>query len=499
MPTFEEMQRYARDVAAPKYGIDPDVFVRGLGYEGLGEGQPWQSGIYNNGTRERSYGPGQLNTDVGLGRDFKNEYPGLDITNPNTWRENLDFTAKNVAKSGWGPWHGPTKVGGFSQWFGVKPGGTASPRGSTLAPGGNNMDLNALFGGGGNAPPGLMAPEPDNSFGGKLTQGLMSPLTQFGLGMMSQGKTVVGQGPTGMGAALQRGSLFAQKAEQDRQMMELKRQKAAADSYMDPYKMMQMLGLQGQIEDRTRTANQEKAQLRTGATLAYTAADDGWRAATELQKSPIGGQIAAMSPEYVNKLRLGVEFAKGAGGDSSMLGWAKGKLAELGGVAAGLDLSTPEGIASADAIVGNAETLNKARDNAATQLQALATGGSQSAQALLARSRGFGKGAGLDVNINIFGDLRDAVAEESKAYGLNFGGEAPQATQQEAAAPALAPTPDYTVPTTAAPVPSLQSINAGMGMPPSPAAAGAYSGPVAVGPNGQRLRLNNEGTAWVPM
>jgi hypothetical protein len=88
--------------AAAKYGIDPDVAVRVFGAEGLG------TYVGDNGT---SFGAPQLHIGGGLGDQFRRDNPGIDITDPKNEAALIDWSLKNVSKTGWGPYHGAARVG----------------------------------------------------------------------------------------------------------------------------------------------------------------------------------------------------------------------------------------------------------------------------------------------------------------------------------------------------------------------------------------------------
>jgi hypothetical protein len=91
--------------AAQKRGIDPNVALRVARSEGLNQ---------YTGDEGSSFGPFQLhygnvapggNRVGGLG-DVFTQRTGLDARDPRTWRQQIDFSLDEAAKSGWGPWHG---------------------------------------------------------------------------------------------------------------------------------------------------------------------------------------------------------------------------------------------------------------------------------------------------------------------------------------------------------------------------------------------------------
>jgi hypothetical protein len=103
--TVEQQEAYIRE-SALKRGIDPNIAVAVARTEGLG-------GAYA-GDRGSSFGPYQLHYGnvasggmkvAGLGDEFT-KATGLDARNPNTVRQQIDFSLDRAAKSGWAPWHG---------------------------------------------------------------------------------------------------------------------------------------------------------------------------------------------------------------------------------------------------------------------------------------------------------------------------------------------------------------------------------------------------------
>ena len=113
--------------AAEKHNIDPNVALAVYRSEGL---TGWQSKVFNNGNRERSWGPYQLYTNGGLGNNFQRD-TGLDATNPNNWRQNIDYALNYAATNpdGWRPWNGFKTTIYFSQGYkaGIGPNATTQP------------------------------------------------------------------------------------------------------------------------------------------------------------------------------------------------------------------------------------------------------------------------------------------------------------------------------------------------------------------------------------
>jgi len=98
---------------AKKYGIDPETAIRVAQSEG-GLDDPVRAG--DNGS---SFGPFQLhygnvaqggNAVAGLGDAFT-KATGLDARDPNNVGAAIDFALQNVAKNGWGAFHGAARAG----------------------------------------------------------------------------------------------------------------------------------------------------------------------------------------------------------------------------------------------------------------------------------------------------------------------------------------------------------------------------------------------------
>lgn len=125
--------------AARQRNIDPNVALAVYRSEGL---TFWQSQVVNNGNQERSWGPYQLNTNGGLGTQFEKDTK-LNATDPNNWKQNVDYSLNYVANSpnGWKPWNGfkttPYADQGYKAGVGqdaktqpISPNGTAGADGS---------------------------------------------------------------------------------------------------------------------------------------------------------------------------------------------------------------------------------------------------------------------------------------------------------------------------------------------------------------------------------
>jgi hypothetical protein len=126
LPDIAEMEGYIRQVAQ-RLGINPDIAVRVAQSEGLKPGV-WQSNIQGANGRERSYGPFQLYEGGGLGNAFKNRY-GVSASDPNSWKQQVDFSLGEALRSGWTPWHGAKRVG-IGNFEGIR-GGAAGAGPST--------------------------------------------------------------------------------------------------------------------------------------------------------------------------------------------------------------------------------------------------------------------------------------------------------------------------------------------------------------------------------
>lgn len=126
-----EVQAYVRD-AARRRGIDPDTALRVIKQE-----SGFNPMATNLSPKEKSDGLMQLNTQGGLGVHALEK--GINIRDPNTWRQQVDFGLDFVAKDGWRQWYGARDVG-IGRWDGIggrpalwKGNGGASPLMSALA------------------------------------------------------------------------------------------------------------------------------------------------------------------------------------------------------------------------------------------------------------------------------------------------------------------------------------------------------------------------------
>jgi len=143
-----EIEAYIRSSAARR-GIDPDVAVRVVQAEGGLTDPVRQSDVIYQGRRETSYGPLQLNTAGGVGSAALRA--GIDPRDPAQWRQAVDFGLDEVARAGWGQWHGAARVGvgnqqGIGTYRGPVPEAPAA-RAAAPAPaatGGGGLDVSGI-------------------------------------------------------------------------------------------------------------------------------------------------------------------------------------------------------------------------------------------------------------------------------------------------------------------------------------------------------------------
>lgn len=133
MASLYELQKAYLIEAARARGIDPDVAVKAMGGEGLNP-DVWQSNAQQPYGRERSYGAMQLHvapegSRPGMGNDFQTA-TGLDASDPNNYKQMIDFGLDNVVKGGWGPWYG-AKARGVTGMMGVGDDAHIMPAGYT--------------------------------------------------------------------------------------------------------------------------------------------------------------------------------------------------------------------------------------------------------------------------------------------------------------------------------------------------------------------------------
>ncbi len=109
IPQTGDLRAYTRARAA-SLGIDPDVAERVFGEgEGGFDDPVRQSDVVYQGRREQSYGPAQLNIEGGLGSEALRR--GIDPRNPADVYRSIDFALEDVAKNGWGAFHGAARIG----------------------------------------------------------------------------------------------------------------------------------------------------------------------------------------------------------------------------------------------------------------------------------------------------------------------------------------------------------------------------------------------------
>ncbi|GGE18113.1 hypothetical protein GCM10011390_41620 [Aureimonas endophytica] len=97
--------------AAALRGIDPATAQRVFKQES--SFNPFATNI---SSREESYGVTQLNAMGGLGAVALKQ--GINIRDPNTWRQQVDFSLDTVQKDGWRQWYGARDVG-IGRWDGI--------------------------------------------------------------------------------------------------------------------------------------------------------------------------------------------------------------------------------------------------------------------------------------------------------------------------------------------------------------------------------------------
>ena len=122
----EERANYIRQ-AAIRNGIDPEVALRVAQSEGFDK---------YTGDQGRSFGDWQLFTGGGLGNEA--EKAGINVRDPNTWKEQTDFALRKAREGGWGPWNGAKRVG-IGNWQGIGRGGDAGTSGNVTPGSANHM------------------------------------------------------------------------------------------------------------------------------------------------------------------------------------------------------------------------------------------------------------------------------------------------------------------------------------------------------------------------
>lgn len=103
-----DIEGYIRRAALSR-GIDPDTAIKVVNAEGGTSDPVRQSDVVYQGQREQSYGPLQLNVAGGVGAAALKA--GIDPRDPAQWQRAVDFGLDEVARSGWGQWHGAARVG----------------------------------------------------------------------------------------------------------------------------------------------------------------------------------------------------------------------------------------------------------------------------------------------------------------------------------------------------------------------------------------------------
>lgn len=85
---------------AKELGIDPKVALR------VAQSEGFNSYVGDQG---RSFGDWQLFTGGGLGNEALRK--GINVRDPNTWKEQTDFALGHAKRHGWGAWNGAKKLG----------------------------------------------------------------------------------------------------------------------------------------------------------------------------------------------------------------------------------------------------------------------------------------------------------------------------------------------------------------------------------------------------
>ncbi|MBB3020639.1 hypothetical protein FHR70_003725 [Microvirga lupini] len=188
------VESYVRQAASIR-GIDPDVAARvikqesGFRFDALGD----------NGM---SYGPMQLYTGGGLGNTALAK--GINVRDPSTWQQQVDFGMDVVAKDGWRQWYGARDIG-VSRWQGINRNGPQAFNGSAGADnlaGGMGADLQQLSGNFNQLSQSMSSATP------QITQSLtgLGNITQQGgdmVGTALEGTaSTIGQGANGIGQAI---------------------------------------------------------------------------------------------------------------------------------------------------------------------------------------------------------------------------------------------------------------------------------------------------------
>lgn len=125
---------------AQQNGVPPDLFIKMLQSEGGADGR-WRVG--DSGT---SFGPSQLHTPGGLGDEFRRD-TGLDPRDPRNARAMVAWSARNMARTGWGPYHGAARAG-IGPWQGLNRegmGGAPAGAGGPIGQGGYGVTLEQLI------------------------------------------------------------------------------------------------------------------------------------------------------------------------------------------------------------------------------------------------------------------------------------------------------------------------------------------------------------------
>lgn len=187
------VEAYIRQGALAR-GIDPNTAARVF----KGESSFRYDAVGDNGL---SFGPTQLYTGGGLGNVALAQ--GINVRDPSTWRQQVDFSLDHAMKNGWTPWYAARNQG-IGRWEGI--GRQTSLNGSAgndNLVGGMGQDMQQLSGNFDQLSQSMSSATPE------ITQGLtsLSNVTQQGGqavgGALKDTASTIGQGANGVGNAIQ--------------------------------------------------------------------------------------------------------------------------------------------------------------------------------------------------------------------------------------------------------------------------------------------------------
>lgn len=111
-PTDQEIDSYIT-TRASLYGINPVTALR-VRHAEMPTLSKW---VGDQGT---SFGPFQLHVNKGLGDEFQRT-TGLNVTDPSTWHQQVDFALQSASQQGWTPFHAAANIG-IATWEGISQG-----------------------------------------------------------------------------------------------------------------------------------------------------------------------------------------------------------------------------------------------------------------------------------------------------------------------------------------------------------------------------------------